>query len=83
MPPTRLIFVPARVLDEYDRELKAIANRYPHFDAPPPEGLTLHEHWANLATMRQVAIDELRIAIVRAAREANALGLLSIFPIAV
>lgn len=78
----RFLFVPARVRDEYRREWRAIDRRFPHF-SEPPEGQSLIEHWQTLAMLRDVAREELRGAIVDAAREAAEQGLESLFPVAI
>lgn len=77
--PTGFVFVDLALAQQFAREWREIGRRFPAL-SDAPEGMALAEHWANLATLRRGARDELR----RAMREIAARpGCSGSYPIAV
>jgi hypothetical protein len=65
--PTTIVFVNQSTRDAYARQISEIDRRYP-YDGPP-EGVSLIDHWANLAALRAAARVEIRDAMRIAAKE--------------
>lgn len=76
--PRELVFVTAAMRDAYYSERREIDARYQAL-SEAPEGVSLVEHWATLAMLRQSARVELR----RTLREAVRHGFGGIYPVPV
>lgn len=65
--PRSFVFVSPAMADAFRREWRDIDRRFPPL-GEAPEGMSVEEHWQNLATLRNAARAELREALRRAAQ---------------
>lgn len=72
--PTQFARVTAEMRDSFEQRWREIDQRYPHF-SEPPEGMSLAEHWKNVASMRRWAREELRRELVQAVRLGHEKGM--------
>lgn len=76
--PRSFVFVNLEAWLTYHRERREIDRRFPAF-SEAPEGMSLDEHWANVAQLRVAARLELRQAM----RQMASLGFEGGYPIPV
>lgn len=65
-----LVFVSAQMARTYFDEVRAIDQRFQAL-SEPPDGMSLEEHWRNMASLRFAARQSLRQELVEAVKQSE------------